>query len=235
MKTSVFFLAGMLIAAIVTGQNEELKEIEVTPPILKSKVSNTLNAYFQNRVEFPATEIKWGKQGVVVVEFVVTPEREVKNIEVINSVSYAIDNEVIRVLKSTSGMWIPGIINGKTVAMPGEISVVFKINTKDNFTEIAKKYMNKGNHALFVKNQPEKALKFFNQGINYLPNNETLLAVRGLCRYRLGDEAGANRDWERTKVLAQRNGNTENEPGYTLEKDDEILQELTEKMNQAEK
>jgi tetratricopeptide (TPR) repeat protein len=132
-------------------------------------------------------------------------------------------------------MWIPGIINGKTVAMPGEISVVFKINTKDNFTEIAKKYMNKGNHALFVKNQPEKALKFFNQGINYLPNNETLLAVRGLCRYRLGDEAGANRDWERTKVLAQRNGNTENEPGYTLEKDDEILQELTEKMNQAEK
>lgn len=229
MKTSVFFLAGMLIATIVTGQNEELKEIEVTPPAFKGEVSNALNAYIQKKVEYPATELKWGVQGTVVVGFMVTPERELKNIQVIHGVSYAIDNEVIRVLKSTSGKWTPGKMNGEIVAMPNEVSVVFKLNPKDNFREIAKKYMNKGNHALFVKNQPEKALKFFNQGINYLPNNETLLAVRGLCRYRLGDEAGANRDWERTKVLANKK-NSEIDFNYLTElmKNSGILKDYSE-------
>jgi hypothetical protein len=235
MKTSVFFLAGMLIAAIVTGQNEELKEIEVFPPAFKGEVPNSFNAYIKRRVEYPVTELKWGVQGTVVVGFMVTPERELKNIEVINSVSYAIDNEVIRVLKSTSGMWTPGIINGKTVAMPVEISVVFKLYPQDNFTEIAKKYLDKGNQALFLKNQPKKAMKHFNRGINFLPNDETLLAMRGLCKYKMGDEVGANRDWERTKVLAQRNGNTGNEPVFKLEADNEILKELTEKMNEEDK
>jgi tetratricopeptide (TPR) repeat protein len=75
-----------------------------------------------------------------------------------------------------------------------------------DFIELASKQMQKGNQALFIKGQPEKALKHFNQGINFLPNNETLLAVRGLCKYKLGDETGANRDWDRSKLLVKMNG-----------------------------
>ena len=30
--------------------------------------------------------------------------------------------------------------------------------------------------------------------------------MRGLCKYKLGDETGANRDWDRSKLLAKRNG-----------------------------
>jgi TonB family protein len=206
MKTSVFILAGMLIAAIATAQNQELKEIEVTPPTFKSEVPNTINEYVQKRVEYPQSDIKWKTQGTVVVGFLVTPEGELKNIQVINSVSNAIDNEVIRVLKSTDGKWTPGIINGEAVAMQKEISVVFKLNPQVDFIELASKHMQKGNQALFIKGQPEKALKHFNQGINFLPNNETLLAVRGLCKYKLGDETGANRDWDRSKLLVKMNG-----------------------------
>jgi TonB family protein len=229
MKTSVFFLAGMLIAAIVTGQNEELKEIEVTPPAFKGEVPNSINAYIQNRVEYPGIALKHRIQGTVVVGFVVTPEGKLENIEVINSVYYTIDNEVIRVLKSTNRKWTPGKINGKVVAMPNEVSVVFKLYQEDNFRKIAKKYLDKGNQALFVKNQPEKALKHFNRGINFLPNDETLLAVRGLCKYKMGDEVGANRDWDRTKVLANRK-NSEIDFNYLTElmKNSGILKDYSE-------
>ena len=194
------------MATIATGQNLELKEIEVTPPAFKGEFPNSVNEYLQSRVEYPAEELKWEKQGTVVAGFVVTTEGKLINIHIINSISQAIDMEVIRALKSTNRMWTPGIINGEAVEMPNEVSVVFKLNPQVNFIELAKKHMQTGNQALFVKDQPEKALKHFNRGINLLPNDETLLAVRGLCKYKLGDETGAHRDWDRSKLLAKRNG-----------------------------
>jgi TonB family protein len=206
MKTSVFIIAGILIAAIATAQNQELKENKVTPPSYKGEAPISINEYLQKRIEFPAAELKWGRQGTVVIGFAVTPEGKLKNIEVINSVSNSIDMEVIRVLKSTDGMWTPGIINGEPAAMSNEISVVFKLYPEDNFIELAKKYMRKGNEALFVKNKPDKALKYFSRGITLLPNDENLLAIRGLCKYKLGDENGANSDWDRSKMLAKRHG-----------------------------
>lgn len=206
MKTSVFFLAGMLIAVIATGQNQELEKFKVTQPAFMGEYPNSINAHIQKKAEFPATELKWGVQGTVVAGFVITPTGELKNIEIINSVSDAIDNEVIQVLKRTNGMWRPGVVNGEAVAMPNEVSVVFKLYQEDNFIEIAENYLQKGLNAFFVKDKPEKALKYFNQGINFLPNDEAMLAVRGLCKFKLGDETGANRDWKRSKYLAKRNG-----------------------------
>lgn len=46
-----------------------------------------------------------------------------------------------------------------------------------------------------------KALKHFDRGINILPNNEDLLIARSLCRMKLGDPEGAERDWTRLKEL----------------------------------
>jgi tetratricopeptide (TPR) repeat protein len=209
MKTHVFILAGVLIATLATGQHRELNEIEVIPPTFKSEGPNSINEYLQQRIEFPATEIKWGRMGTVVLGFVVTPEGTLNNIHVINSISYEIDMEVIRALKSTEGKWTPGTIDKEAVEMLNEVAVVFKLHPDDNFFQIAKKHLDKGNQALFINDQPEKALKHFNRGINLLPNDETLLAVRGLCKYKLGDETGANRDWDRSVLIAKRNGTSD--------------------------
>jgi len=45
------------------------------------------------------------------------------------------------------------------------------------------------------------SIKHFNAGIRYLPKDESLLMLRGICRYELGDENGALNDWERMRVL----------------------------------
>lgn len=206
MKTNFFLAAGMLIAAIATGQNKELTAIDVTPPVFKSESPKSINDFLQKNVEYPAEAYLWKQQGTEVVQFVITPEGKITDFTVINSVSKEIDKEIIRVLQLTSGSWEPGTINGEPVSMESEVSMVFMLHQNVDFVEMAKENMRKGNEMLFLKDQPKKALRYFDWALNYLPGDETIHAIRGLCKYRLGDENGANRDWDRANLLAERNG-----------------------------
>ena len=52
-----------------------------------------------------------------------------------------------------------------------------------------------------MKQSPKKALKYFDKGITLLPKEKSLLALRGLTRFELGDKDGALRDWTRIKTL----------------------------------
>jgi TonB family protein len=208
MKTSIIFFAITLTAVVVFGQEQELNEIQVTAPQFQSEIFYSANDFLEHAVEFPAKSKNAGLQGTEVIQFTVTTDGDITDFIVINSVSPEIDQEVIRILEVTNGKWAPGTVNGKPATMGKEVSVVFKNNPAINFVDLANKHLQKGNQALFIKDQPEKALKHFNQAINFLPNDETLLAVRGLCKYKLGDETGANRDWDRSKLLAKRNGTT---------------------------
>lgn len=54
----------------------------------------------------------------------------------------------------------------------------------------------------------------------YVPNDKSLLAIRGICKYQLGDKAGACRDWNRIKTLVGMGGdayldNFCEQPGYS--------------------
>jgi TonB family protein len=206
MKTKLFFATAMLIAAIACGQNRMLKEVEVVFPAFKSEKQKSIDEFLRKKVEYPAEAVTWKKQGTEVVQFVVTPEGKLTDFTVINSVSYEIDKAVIHTLKSTSGKWSPGTKNGESVAMKTEVSMAFKLNPNDNFVEMAKQNFKIGNEMLFSKNQPKKALRFYNYAVNLLPNNETIHAIRGFCKYTLGDENGANHDWDRANVLANEKG-----------------------------
>jgi tetratricopeptide (TPR) repeat protein len=100
-------------------------------------------------------------------------------------------------------MWLLGYNNGKPVEMTQEVSMAFCIDKKNSesivemFSEKAANYFSSGTVALFEKKNPKKALKSYNYGINYLPYNQNLLLMRGICRYELGDKAGAYHDWNR--------------------------------------
>jgi TonB family protein len=205
MKTKIIFAVSMLVAAFAFGQNQDLQEIKVTAPQFRSDLFQNINDFLLSGIEYPVESLKAGDEGTEVIQFVVTPKGNVTDIVVINSVSEIIDQEVKRILEITSGMWTPGAVNGEPVAMEKEISVVFKISHKSDFAAQAKGYLEHGNKLLFVHNRPEKALKYFNKGVTLLPNEETLLAVRGLCKYEIGDNEGAKLDWNRLKILADKN------------------------------
>ena len=209
----------MILSGIAFGQVEEVKmkhvdvdEVNVVPPkfvglsnpipAIKEGKFESFEDYLARNIVYPEKDAKSFNQGTEVVQFVISPTGELTDFAVLNSVCKKMDEEVIKVLKLTNGMWQPGFVNGCPAAMEKEVSVAFVLHPSNDFVKMAKSYMKQGNKMLFEKSNPKKALKYYDAGINLLPNNETLLAVRGLCKYELGDETGASRDWERISSLS---------------------------------
>jgi TonB family protein len=207
MKKSVIFLAGMVITMIAAGQNPKIEDVIFTAPkfngaetFVQGSYFTTVDDFLSHTVEYPQEALTGGFQGTEVVEFVVTTSGEVTHISVINSVCPEIDEEVIRMLQSTRGLWQPGSVNGEAVAMEQEVAVSFKLHPTGDFVAMAKDYLKQGNKML-LKGNTRKALDYYDKAVTLLPNEEAPLAARGMCRYRLGDEEGATRDWNRLKSL----------------------------------
>jgi len=217
MKTISIFTTIMLLAILALGQQQNISEIKVTPPQIAGIEnalqiqSNSPNAliddYLAKNVNFPQKAESWGFEGTEVVQFTVTAEGNVTDFEIINSVCREIDNEVTWALLQTNGMWLPGYNNGEPVDMTKEVSVVFCLDKESSksvhqiFSEKATHYFTNANKTLFEKHNPKKAMKFYSSGLNYLPYDKSLLLMRGMCRYELGDKEGATQDWTRMTSL----------------------------------
>ncbi len=232
MKKAVILLLCMMFSVVALGQKKKsriekegtpLHEVTViapgpstNPPIFtgvieshafeKEATLNSLNQYLQKNVQYPEACKARCLEGTEIVQFVVSSKGEVSNFKVINSISPQIDDELIRVLKTTNKMWKPGTnVNGLPVASTKEVSIAFFVQMGENdeldFLTEAIKFYNKGNVQLYEKENSKAALKNYNKAICYLPNDKCLLMVRGMCRYELGDKDGAYRDWTRIRSL----------------------------------
>ena len=213
MKTAIIFILCVICSINVLGQNQKLLEettcttpkftgVKNTIPVSGEEKIPAIVNYLRGNVNYPEDAQKEFQQGTEVVKFFVGVSGDVSNIEIVNSVSEAIDEEVTSVLKSTSGMWKPGNNNGIPVSMGKEVSVIFRLeDSKYSFNDLGKKYYSHGAEMLFTKQSPKKALRYFNKGIVLFPNERPLLALRGLALFEIGDRNGARRDWNRVKNL----------------------------------
>jgi TonB family protein len=206
----------MLISITTFGQekkqfSDEIKGVKVSPPrfianeellsVLNETQFGSLNDYLISNIQYPENSKKWKEEGTEVIQFVVTTKGDLTDFKVINSVSPAIDQEVIRVLKTTNGLWRPGLNNEKPVAMGKEVSIVFKLENTNDFTTRAKRYYTTGAKMLLIKERPKLALMNYNQAVTLLPNDKCILLGRGMAKYELGDKSGACQDWNRIKAL----------------------------------
>lgn len=204
MKTIFVVFICLAFFAVSYGQNKlPTFETQKYAMMTKEKSCESINDYLRNYIGYPDECLKSKDEGTEVVKFTVMPNGELIDFEVVNSVSPVIDKHVIQMLEQTSGMWSPGLKDGKPAAMEKEVCIAFKYGEFEelafcrDFKKKATAYFNRGNKLLLVKNRPEKALKSYNQAIKYCPNEDCLRVARGLCRYELGDIAGAHKDWQR--------------------------------------
>ncbi|NQU53531.1 MAG: energy transducer TonB [Bacteroidetes bacterium] len=223
MKKYLIILVCLILSLMVFGQKEtknlmvDIEEVEVTPPkftgienvaaTLETDNSSLVSKYLNKNLIYPERAPQFHWEGTEIVQFTVTQEGELTNFKVINGVCREIDKEVIRVLKTTDGMWKPGYNNGVPTAMEQEVSVRFGLGDyKDgaiinHFVKEATNFFKKGSENLLVEHKPKKALKSYNKGVRYLPNDKALLLGRGMCHYELGDKESAKKDWNRIVTL----------------------------------
>ena len=216
MKPKVFSISLTVILIMTVAHmsaQERLNErgilpIYITPPIFPAtevvvhgQEAASINEYLFQHVEYPLATAQKHYMGTEVVRFKVSAEGELSSYEVINSVSPEIDEEVIRILATTSGNWIPGTINGIPSAQTREVSMVFKPHPKYDLVRDAREYQDKGNRMMFIKDHPGRAIKYYNRAVKLLPYEESILAARCLCRYEMGDQKGALEDLDRIIAL----------------------------------
>ena len=225
MKRDLFILIVLAFAAIsIFGTGNKIlvqQDSIVSPEFTVAEASwvgpniQTIDDYLSKYVRYPESSMKSKDMGTEVVEFVVTTEGELKDFRVINSVSEAIDKEMIRALVQTKGMWNPGLLNGIPVPMKKEVSLVFVPDESYDLVEIAKKHLDEANQELFVKKNARRALHHFDQAVKIFPYDKDILSLRSLCRYELGDKEGARDDWKR--IINMRIGEaTQLETGYLI-------------------
>ncbi|MBV5312492.1 MAG: energy transducer TonB [Prolixibacteraceae bacterium] len=209
MKSTVLFLLLMIVSLVTLGQKpKDLDEIKVTPPkfagtpvAVKQHDYQSIESYLVKYIQSKVTSLDLTNEGTVVMQFIVNPSGNLSDFRVINSVSPTIDNEVKKALLTTNGMWLPGLNNDEQVAMEKEISIAFRLENSQGFGKRASWYYKQGGKMLYVRENPEKALKRFDKGIALRPNEKCLLLGRGLAKFEIGDKDGACKDWNRIKSL----------------------------------
>ena len=187
----------------VIGQNDRPRFVNPEDPVSSLKADNSilLKDYVLENLNCPRKAANCCIEGTEIIQFVVTPSGNVKDFNVVNSICLEIDREIIRILKSTDGMWMPAWEDDEPVAKATDVSVMFGNcitgTFEPHFIEEASRYFNRGNQYLFESKKPKKALQQYNNAIRYLPNDKAILEMRGLCHYEMGDMKKAERDWNR--------------------------------------
>jgi len=87
---------------------------------------NGLMADVGKRIKYPETERLKEIEGKVIVKYVIEKDGTLSNISIEKSVSEALDNEAIRVVKSLK-KWYPGFVDGKPVRVEFSQPFDFKL------------------------------------------------------------------------------------------------------------
>ncbi|RKD91043.1 energy transducer TonB [Mangrovibacterium diazotrophicum] len=209
----IILLSFTLLMTLGLWAQEPLVSEEVTvkpPKFTGEKVqlqSNEMSIqnYIIENMQYPAEDLTYKREGTEVIRFTVETDGRLSNYEVVNSVSRAMDDELIRVLSSTSGYWLPGQNNDVDVAMEREVAIACKVlnegleTTQTNFKVVATNYFRQGSKLLYTKHHPQRAIAKFDRGIRYMPYDANLLVLRGYARFAAGDRDGAIADWKIVK------------------------------------
>ncbi len=107
------------------SSNEVFNVAEVMPTFTDGGMGGFMS-YLSTNIKYPESAQKAGKEGRVIVQFIVSKTGEIINPVVVRSVDPALDAEAIRVI-STMPAWTPGEQAGKKVNVKYTVPVTFKL------------------------------------------------------------------------------------------------------------
>jgi len=105
-------------------------ETAITDFIRESEYQGGAEAWmtFLNKnLRYPQSAYRHKIEGIITVEFMVTEEGEVTDVEAIKTVYPALDAEAVRVISKSSGKWLPAVYGGRLVKSYKKQPVIFKL------------------------------------------------------------------------------------------------------------
>lgn len=108
------------------------------PPTYPGGIENFYRFLGQN-IKYPADAVKNNIQGNVFLSFTIEKNGAVNDLKIDRGLGYGTDEEALRVVK-LAGMWNPGTIEGKAVAVKYNIPVKFTLNKKTTTTAAPTKH-----------------------------------------------------------------------------------------------
>ncbi|MFO7827971.1 MAG: energy transducer TonB [Bacteroidales bacterium] len=112
-------------------EEEEVNEQEVffvveDMPTFQGQSSDAFRTYIQQNLRYPTIAQENGISGRVYVQFDISPEGNVTNVNVVRGVDPSLDKEAVRVVKS-SPKWNPGKQRGRPVRVRFTFPIVFQL------------------------------------------------------------------------------------------------------------
>ncbi|MBD99006.1 MAG: hypothetical protein CMO34_04110 [Verrucomicrobia bacterium] len=95
---------------ITSGKYYTINQVDEAP---QTKEGNSINAFVQNNIKYPAIAYQRGISGRVTAEFIVEPYGKISNFKIVESLPGGCDAETRRLMRMIE--WAPGKINGKAV------------------------------------------------------------------------------------------------------------------------
>ncbi len=98
------------------------------PPQFNGKDAETgFREYIRDNLNYPQIALENGISGKVLVQFVVDQKGNVIDVQVVRGVDASLDNEALRLIKSSSGLWVPGKQREKAVKVKFTFPITFKL------------------------------------------------------------------------------------------------------------
>ena len=118
--------AEVVVAEAVDPAYEKVFDVvEQMPEFIGGQAE--LMKFLAENVHYPEAAYKVGKQGRVIVTFIVEADGSVSNAKIVKKVSDELDAEALRVI-GTMPKWKPGMQNGKAVRVKYTIPITFRLS-----------------------------------------------------------------------------------------------------------
>ncbi|RRB03739.1 energy transducer TonB [Larkinella rosea] len=100
-------------------------EPEIMPDFKGGRTA--LGRFLATTMRYPPEAARAKLQGRVFVSFVIDKEGNVENVKVLKGIGASADEEAVRVVKATSGQWIPGVERGRNVKVRFNLPINFEL------------------------------------------------------------------------------------------------------------
>lgn len=210
MKRIGLFTGIFLLTTVTFAQTKELSETLVESPRFNYNTSvqdKNSKSPICSYIKESLNNSSFYSEGVCILLFTINEDGTVSDFKIENSVSNATDKAVIDCIKSTSGMWNPGLVNGNPVEMQRKIFVNFLDPNHESLekiaqtnTHIAIKKFQSANELLsnqFSNKEKtnNKALKKINSALKHLtlankmkPSEPTIIFWQACAYEKLGND-----------------------------------------------